>query len=102
MRKFELHRHYFRVTYHDSDRAMPEIEVFAYIGTNLSDEDSEDTAYFQFVDSIAEQAALGKSAQVPRRVTEVTEQIEGDMLTLDELVLRLRKSQERFEQLQKK
>jgi len=28
MRKFEFHKHYYRVTYLDSDRAMPEIERF--------------------------------------------------------------------------
>lgn len=39
---------YFRVTYPDGSMSIPVIETFVFIGKNLSEEDSEDTWYFEF------------------------------------------------------
>jgi|GEM_PF-2552242 len=44
---FELGNLYFRVTYPDPEGLFPGVETFIFIGKNLSDEDIEDTWYFQ-------------------------------------------------------
>lgn len=44
---------YFRITYPDPGFLYPRIESFVYVGMNLSDEDDEDTWYFQFADDYA-------------------------------------------------
>lgn len=38
---------YFRVTYPDRERMFPIVETFVYLGLNLSDDDKDDTYYFQ-------------------------------------------------------
>jgi len=47
MNSFTLGEVYFQVTYPDPDFLYPGIESFVYLGKNLSDEDVEDTWYFQ-------------------------------------------------------
>lgn len=44
---------YFRVTYPDRNMHYPQIESFVFVGKNMSDDDKEDTWYFQFLESYA-------------------------------------------------
>ena len=41
---------YFRVTYPDGSMSIPLIETFVFIGKNLSEEDQEETWYFEFAE----------------------------------------------------
>src|SRR5258708_2115992 len=45
--RFLHQRLYFRVTYLEPGNYFPSIEGFVYVGKNLSDEDEDDTWYFQ-------------------------------------------------------
>lgn len=47
MRTFAVGEVYFRITYPDRNFLYPGVESFVYLGKNLSDEDTEDTWYFQ-------------------------------------------------------
>lgn len=38
---------YYRITYADSELSMPSVEPMVYIGTNIFDDEKEDTLYFQ-------------------------------------------------------
>lgn len=58
MRKFKKGEVYFRIVYPDSGFLYPIIESFVYIGMNLSDEDKEDTWYFQFAKDFAEHGSF--------------------------------------------
>jgi hypothetical protein len=44
---FEIGQVYFRVTYPDVKMLYPSIESFVYLGMNFSDENLENTLYFQ-------------------------------------------------------
>ena len=41
---------YFRLKFPDPEMLYPLIDSFVYIGVNLSDQDQEDSWYFQFAD----------------------------------------------------
>ena len=59
---------YFRVTYPGLAMTYPRIESFVFVGKNLSDEDVQDTWYFQFVDSYAQHGSILESSSGDRRV----------------------------------
>ena len=42
---------YYRLTFSDAEMLYPTISTFVFVGLNLSEEDTEDTYYFQFIDS---------------------------------------------------
>jgi hypothetical protein len=49
---------YFRLVYPDAGFLYPIIESFVYVGMNLSDEDKEDTWYFQFATDYAKHGSF--------------------------------------------
>jgi hypothetical protein len=77
---------YFRVVYPDPTRKYPRIESFVYVGKNLSDEDAEDTWYFQFADSFVKDGSILKSAGGDRRVSCVSKSELDDMLSDEQLL----------------
>jgi len=50
MNNFSYGKVYFMVTYPDVAMAYPEIQSFVYLGKNLSDEDFDESWYFQPID----------------------------------------------------
>ena len=83
---------FFRVTYPDAARSIPQIQSFVYVGKNLSDEDTEETWYFQFADSYAKHGSIvasGKGGE-DRRVTLATARDLSDMLDTEGLLEALR------------
>lgn len=80
---------YFRITYFDRGLTMPSIEVFRFIGRNLSDEDIEETAYFQFIEGYANETDAGREP-APKQVTTITERDATEMLNLEALIKKLR------------
>ncbi|MBS0422782.1 MAG: hypothetical protein JSR66_34060 [Proteobacteria bacterium] len=71
---------YFRVTYPDSNMHYPRIESFVFVGKSLSDEDTEETWYFQFVDSFAQYGSILEGPRGDRRVSCVNLSDLDDML----------------------
>jgi hypothetical protein len=59
---------YFRVKYAEPMRRYPLIESFVFVGKNLSDDDSENTWYFQFADCFAKIGSILKGSGGDRRV----------------------------------
>jgi hypothetical protein len=71
---------YYRATYPDPDMHYPGIESFVFVGKNLSDEDTEDTRYFQFADSFAKHGPIPKVGGGDRRVSYLTQSELDNML----------------------
>jgi hypothetical protein len=80
---------YFRVTYPDPALKFPRIESFVFVGKNLSDEDTEETWYFQFADSFAKDGSILETAGRARRVSSLTQDELGDMLDDERLLKEL-------------
>lgn len=60
---------YFRLVYPDSGFLYPIVESFVYVGMNLSDEDKEDTWYFQFVKDFARHGNFINSKNIGCKVS---------------------------------
>jgi hypothetical protein len=71
---------YFRVAYADPALRFPRIESFVFVGKNLSEEDMEDTWYFQFANSFAKDGSILTSTGGDRRVSCLTEGELDDIL----------------------
>jgi hypothetical protein len=71
---------YFRVKYADSHRRFPLCESLVFIGKNLSDEDTEDTWYFQFADAYAKHGSILETGGGDRRAACLTASELADML----------------------
>ena len=80
---------YFRVKYAEASRKYPLIESFVFVGKNLSDEDTEDTWYFQFADSFAKYGSVLQGPGGDRRVSCVTASDLDDMLDHEQLLKEL-------------
>lgn len=80
---------YYRVTYPDRNMFYPNIEPFVFIGENISDEDDEDTWYFQPARSFAKFGSVLESDQGDRTTSCVTEKDKDDMLDISGLVSEL-------------
>jgi hypothetical protein len=66
--RFAVGEVYFRVTYPGPSLNYPLVESFVFVGRNLSEEDAEDTWYFQFADSFAEFGSILAGRGGDRRV----------------------------------
>ena len=86
---------YFRVIYPGPSLNYPRIESFVFVGKNLSDEDTEDTWYFQFADSYAKSGSILGSSGDDRRVACLNENEAREMLNEDQLHEKLRAARER-------
>ncbi|MCU7853102.1 MAG: hypothetical protein KZQ80_12920 [Candidatus Thiodiazotropha sp. (ex Monitilora ramsayi)] len=76
---------YFRLVYPDVDMSYPIVQSFVYVGKNLSDEDQEDTWYFQFADDYAQFGSFIDSSQGERRVCCETQTTVSCMLDIESL-----------------
>jgi len=69
-RVFAVGEVYFRVTYPGSSMKYPRIESFVFVGKNLSDENIEDSWYFQFADLYAQYVSILETSGGDRRCRE--------------------------------
>ena len=99
MAKYTEGEIYFRLVYPDPDLLYPEIESFVYIGMNLSDEDSEDTWYFQFSNDYAKNGSFLESKLGDCKVCCLTSNELSSMFNLTELKEQLAMAELRREQL---
>jgi hypothetical protein len=83
---------YYRLVYPGVGLLYPLVQSFIYVGKNLSDEDTEDTWYFQYAEGYAKYGSILESKGGDRAVCMVTESDIGDMLDLEGLVKQLKKS----------
>jgi hypothetical protein len=78
MNNFEDGQVYFMVTYPDVAMAYPEVQSFVYLGKNLSDEDDEDSWYFQPLnDYVKNGSALMPSSEIREAICITKETIES-------------------------
>ena len=77
---FEVGEVYFRVKYAERSMKYPLVDSFVYVGKNLSEEDTEDTWYFQFADSFAKFGSILDGPSGDRRVSCLTAREVGCML----------------------
>src|SRR5579883_143316 len=90
MKIFDLDQIYFRVTFPDPEGLYPGIESFVYIGCNLSDEDSEDTWYFQPArDHALHGSAIAEGAEISPVVCIPKSEL-CEMMDVEELATKLR------------
>lgn len=81
---------YYRLTFSDAEMLYPTISTFVFAGLNLSENDTEDTYYFQFIDSFTSSGSAAESnPQGDFRVTSLVKNDLPEMLTLEELQLNL-------------
>ena len=86
---------YFRVTYPGPTLNYPLIESLIYVGKNLSDEDSEDTWYFQFAESYAKSGSILETSGGDRGVVCVNQHELHEMFDQDQLLAKLSAARER-------
>jgi hypothetical protein len=86
---------YFRVTYPGSSLNYPQIESLVFVGKNLSDEDTEDTWYFQFADSYAKSGSILAGSGGDRRVVCVNEAELPEMFNEEQLLEKLKAARRR-------
>ena len=80
---------YFRIVYPDAELSIPIIQSFVFVGINLSDEDDEDTWYFQFADDYAKHGNFLESEHNGCKVCCVTHTDLSSMLDISELASQL-------------
>ena len=80
---------YYRLTFPDSGLFYPQVETFVFVGKNLSEEDTEETWYFQFADSYAKSGSILKNKGGDRKVCLATRHDLIDMLDLTALIKEL-------------
>lgn len=90
---------YFRVTYFDCDNCFPLIECFVYVGKNLSDEDKEDTWYFQPSADYGLKGSILKSGNGEHPVVCINSKDALSMLNVDGLVAEIDAAQCRKKKL---
>ena len=89
--KYIIKNVYFRLTFSDAKLLYPTISTFVFVGLNLSEEDAEDTYYFQFIDSFTSSGSAAESnPEGDFRVTSLVKDDLPEMLTLEELHLNLK------------
>jgi len=67
---FSVGEVHFRVTYPGPLTRYPLIESFVFVGKNLSDENIEDSWYFQFADLYAQYVSILETSGGDRRCRE--------------------------------
>jgi len=73
----------------------PTIESLVFVGKNLSDEDKEDTWYFQFASSYGRVGSFLKTKKGDRRAVLATKRDLGEIFDLDELTAKLKAAAKR-------
>jgi hypothetical protein len=77
---------YFRIVYPDAGLLYPVIQSFVFIGKNLSDEDVEETWYFQFADDYAKYGSVLDSQEGDLKVSCETKETVSCMLDQNGLI----------------
>ncbi len=80
MLQYSLGEVYFRIVYPDAGLLYPVIQSFVFIGKDLSDEDIEETWYFQFADDYAKHGSILDSQEGDRKVCCETKETVSCML----------------------
>ena len=80
---------YYRMTFPDKDLLYPIIESFVFIGINLSEEDIEDSWYFQFAHGYGKYGSVIDTNLGDRKVLVLKEEQLEDMLNTESLVIAL-------------
>jgi len=86
---------YFRVAYPDREFRYPLIETFVYVGKNLSDEDREDTWYFQFAEGFGTHGSVLETESGDRKVRCLHVDQLSEMLSLAQLKCELDQAESR-------
>jgi hypothetical protein len=86
---------YFQVKYAEYTRKYPLIDSFVYVGKNLSEEDSEETWYFQFGDSFGTYGSVLDNSGGDRRVSCLAVNELSSMLNEERLMDELRAAAQR-------
>lgn len=86
MPKLKENQAYFRVTYPDRERLFPTVETFVYVGLNLSDDDKEDTFYFQPASDYVRYGHAATSGIDDRPVVCVSSEELSEMLDLEQII----------------
>jgi hypothetical protein len=95
-KQFVVGEVYFRVKYAEASRRFPLFDSFVFVGINLSDEDTEDTWYFQFADSYAKSGSiLDPNSGDDRRVSCLTANDTEEMLNDEQLLIELDRARRR-------
>ncbi len=102
MTKYSENEVYFRLVYPDAGLLYPIIQSFVFIGMNLSDEDDEQTWYFQFVDDYAKYGSILNSTRGESKVCCETDSTVSSMLDLKELIMELKQAAARRSKNQRK
>ena len=97
-RQFTEGEVYFRVTYPDNSMFYPKVESLVFVGKDLSDEDTEETWYFQFAGDYARSGSIVDSSGGDRRAVLATRDDILDMLDLEGLIDALRGAARRLAQ----
>ncbi len=85
--RFDIGQVYFRVTYPDVKMHYPLIESFVFLGMNFSDEDTEDTWYFQSAEDFSDYGSALEGVERP--VSCVTLEDSSDFENIEQLTLTL-------------
>ena len=93
--RFVVGEVYFRVKYGERLHKYPLIDSFVFVGKNLSDEDQEDTWYFQFADSYAKFGSVLETKGGDRRVSCVVKSELDDMIDAQGLLHKLDEAMKR-------
>ena len=86
---------YFRITYPGPSLNYPQIESFVFVGKNLSDEDTDDTWYFQFSGSYAKSGSILAGSGGDRRVVCVSQAELPEMFNEEQLLEKLKAARQR-------
>jgi len=86
---------YYRISYPDAGFKYPIIESFVYIGKNLSDDNEQDTWYFQFSDDYGRHGSVLTNKAGDRKVTLVVFDELEEMLDIPNLMAELKSARER-------
>jgi hypothetical protein len=86
---------YFEVKYSERCRKYPLIETFVFLGKNLSDEDAEETWYFQYAQSFAKDGSVLTGSEGDRRVACLTKKDLVEMFTEEQLFEKLKAARQR-------
>jgi hypothetical protein len=63
---------YYQLTYPGVGLLYPKIDTFVFVGKNIAEEDTEDTWYFQFVESYARYGSVLDTGKGDRKVMGLT------------------------------
>jgi len=88
---------YYRITFPDVELKIPLMESFVFIGINLSEEDKDNTWYFQFAEGYAKDGSILETEGGDRKTRCLGCAELGEMLDIDGLTKELQGAKKRRE-----